>query len=272
MQDGLPGSRRPEVRGKRSLHPQLGKHLTGGVDGSGHVPARRRSSGTITTPNRPPCVQRLLHSSNPSSSSTTANGTAGRLQIKTPQTAARFWRNPIGAAPIQLRPRCAISAEATGPEGWAGSSDGGSSNGRTANSDSASLGSNPSPPANLFNSLEYIRRAIEASGSNAGLTNQDLAILGFHFRDRLGAIREPTRHRSGSPRRSHSRTGRSPGTRPPWRNPRPSRAAVKRQLGSIAIALAAARNNGRHDPPGRDHAGAIQLTVIPKGSAVISSA
>jgi hypothetical protein len=31
---------------------------------------------------------------------------------------------------------------------------GGSSNGRTADSDSASLGSNPSPPANLFNEME----------------------------------------------------------------------------------------------------------------------
>jgi hypothetical protein len=32
--------------------------------------------------------------------------------------------------------------------------DGGSSNGRTADSDSASLGSNPSPPTNLFNELK----------------------------------------------------------------------------------------------------------------------
>ena len=38
----------------------------------------------------------------------------------------------------------------------AGPADGGSSNGRTADSDSASLGSNPSPPATLFSSLDGI--------------------------------------------------------------------------------------------------------------------
>jgi hypothetical protein len=35
----------------------------------------------------------------------------------------------------------------------------------------------------------------------------------------------PSRRRSGSPRRSRSPRGRSRGTRPPWRNPRRSRAA-----------------------------------------------
>src|SRR5437879_4804624 len=34
-------------------------------------------------------------------------------------------------------------------------------------------------------------------------------------------IRAPSRRRSGSLHRSHSRTGRSQGTRPPSRNPRP---------------------------------------------------
>ena len=49
-----------------------------------------------------------------------------------------------------------------------------------------------------------------------------------HVCRRVSAIPEPDRRRSGSPRRSHSRTGRSPGTRPPWRNPRRSRAAAGR--------------------------------------------
>ena len=44
------------------------------------------------------------------------------------------------------------------------------------------------------------------------------------------------------------------------------------QLGSITIALNAARNNCRHNPSVAITPGAIQLTVIPKGSAVISSA
>ena len=38
-------------------------------------------------------------------------------------------------------------------------------------------------------------------------------------------IRGRIPHRSGSTRRSHSRTDRSQGTRPPWHNPRPSQAA-----------------------------------------------
>jgi hypothetical protein len=60
-------------------------------------------------------------------------------------------------SPYPTPPRYAISFAALQPR-WAGvgSSDGGSSNGRTADSDSASLGSNPSPPANLSSSLENL--------------------------------------------------------------------------------------------------------------------
>src|SRR5437867_13170170 len=61
-----------------------------------------------------------------------------------------------------------------------------------------------------------------------------------------------SRRRSGLRLRSHSRTGRSPGTRLPWRNPRPSRDAVE-PPGPIAVALAA-RNDRLHDPPGHDYA------------------
>ena len=57
--------------------------------------------------------------------------------------------------------------------------DGGSSNGRTADSDSASLGSNPSPPASLFSNLGRIRSRSNLLGSNAGLTVEDLGVLGF---------------------------------------------------------------------------------------------
>ena len=47
-----------------------------------------------------------------------------------------------------------------------GPADGGSSNGRTADSDSASLGSNPSPPASLFNSLVALDGPLRLFGSN----------------------------------------------------------------------------------------------------------
>src|ERR1700730_11244460 len=50
--------------------------------------------------------------------------------------------------------------ELSGPDfAWpAAPADGGSSNGRTADSDSASLGSNPSPPANLYiNEINKLR-------------------------------------------------------------------------------------------------------------------
>jgi hypothetical protein len=59
------------------------------------------------------------------------------------------------AAPTQRR-LVVLSA------GRAGSSDGGSSNGRTADSDSASLGSNPSPPANLL--FYYLRQNLFPPG------------------------------------------------------------------------------------------------------------
>ncbi len=57
-----------------------------------------------------------------------------------------------GAAPAdQLRRRGQrIILESGGDSGLNGAPVGGSSNGRTADSDSASLGSNPSPPANLY--------------------------------------------------------------------------------------------------------------------------
>jgi hypothetical protein len=46
-----------------------------------------------------------------------------------------------------------------------------------ADSDSASLGSNPSPPANLVNNLVASRNKQVAFGSNTGLTYENLAIL-----------------------------------------------------------------------------------------------
>ncbi len=85
-----------------------------------------------------------------------------------------------------------------------------------------------------------------------------------HGKDEWLAIPAPIRHLSGSRLRSHSRTDRSQETRPPWRNPRPSRDAVERQLSPIAVALAA-RNDRRHDPPGRNHTGAMQLAVMTNG-------
>jgi len=51
--------------------------------------------------------------------------------------------------------------------------------GNKADSDSASLGSNPSPPANLSNNLALFRTSIELFGSNAGLTAKDFVDLGF---------------------------------------------------------------------------------------------
>jgi hypothetical protein len=56
-----------------------------------------------------------------------------------PNTASLWYQRAAGPACIKRTGRA---------------SDGGSSNGRTADSDSASLGSNPSPPAKLINGLE----------------------------------------------------------------------------------------------------------------------
>ena len=56
---------------------------------------------------------------------------------------------PMWYVPVRCRPRRAAA-------------DGGSSNGRTADSDSASLGSNPSPPASLSECFRWSERAGEA--------------------------------------------------------------------------------------------------------------
>ena len=56
---------------------------------------------------------------------------------------------PMWYVPVRCRPRRAAA-------------DGGSSNGRTANSDSASLGSNPSPPASLSECFRWSERSGEA--------------------------------------------------------------------------------------------------------------
>jgi hypothetical protein len=53
--------------------------------------------------------------------------------------------------------------------------DGGSSNGRTADSDSASLGSNPSPPANILRDLQAPCRGSGFSGYHRGIPRPDLA-------------------------------------------------------------------------------------------------
>ena len=50
---------------------------------------------------------------------------------------------------------------------------------RRVGSDSASLGSNPSPPANLSNHLALFGTSVEPFGSNAGLTADDFVHLGF---------------------------------------------------------------------------------------------
>ena len=52
--------------------------------------------------------------------------------------------------------------------------DGGSSNGRTADSDSASLGSNPSPPAKSFNQLQSCRLSQIFSGDHGGITRRHI--------------------------------------------------------------------------------------------------
>src|SRR5205823_6461256 len=83
--------------------------------------------------------------------STTRDGTATGRRIKIPQmshdcAAARYPK----LSPTLLRLAVLSTQHAIGPDS-SRMSDGGSSNGRTADSDSASLGSNPSPPANLSN-------------------------------------------------------------------------------------------------------------------------
>ena len=73
-------------------------------------------------------------------------------------------------------------------------SDGGSSNGRTADSDSASLGSNPSPPASLFNLLGSSLSGQVCSGYHRGIPRPELA-AGRRLRmARTERIAERARH------------------------------------------------------------------------------
>ena len=81
--------------------------------------------------------------------------------------------------PYPISALCARSAAPVSRRSAAGShtrrAGGGSSNGRTADSDSASLGSNPSPPANLFNDLGETSRVAERLRVSPGYHGTELS-------------------------------------------------------------------------------------------------
>jgi hypothetical protein len=142
MGGGLQGWRWPKCRGQRPLRAKSGgAYLSGDRGGAGHGSPLCGSGGTTPVRNR--CAERLLHGSSPFSPSTARIVPQPRSESKPRKSCTRGLAR---CRPYPIYLYCGIGAPVLGRVGLR-PSDGGSSNGRTADSDSASLGSNPSPPA-----------------------------------------------------------------------------------------------------------------------------